>query len=276
MPLPVSMPSSDKVFAGSVPRLYQSHMVPLLFEPYAVDMARRVAGQAVGRVLEIAAGTGVLTRHLARALPATVSLVATDLNPPMLDLAREMGTARPVQWQPADALDLPFEDACFDLVVCQFGAMFFPDKARAYAQARRVLRPGGRLLFSVWDRIEANHLTQVVQQALAQRYPDDPPVFMARTPHGYADLATISQDLALGGFEGPATTHTLAQRSSAADAQQAAVALCQGSPLRGEIEAREPGGLAAATDQVEAAIRQQFGQGPVDAQMQAHIVQVQA
>lgn len=273
--MPLLMPTSDKVFAGSVPQLYQSHMVPLIFEPYALDMARRVALRPVHRVLEIAAGTGVLTRQLACVLPAAVTIVATDLNPPMLALARELGTVRPVQWQTADALDLPFANASFDLVVCQFGAMFFPDKAQAYAQARRVLRPGGTLLFSVWDRIEENHLTQVVQEALAQRFALDPPVFMERTPHGYADLDVIRRDLLRAGFDRPAQSHTLTARSRAARARTVAIALCQGTPLRGEIEARDPGGLAEATDLAEAALRLVFGEGPVDAQMRAHILQVQ-
>jgi ubiquinone/menaquinone biosynthesis C-methylase UbiE len=270
------MPASDQVFAGSVPQLYQSHMVPLIFEPYAGDMARRVARLGATRVLELAAGTGVLTRHLAASLPEQVTIVATDLNPPMLALARELGTPRPVQWQVADAMDLPFEDATFDLVVCQFGVMFFPDKARAYAQARRVLRPGGTLLFSVWDRIEENHFTWVAQDTLARRFPQDPPVFMARTPHGYGNLARIAQDLAQAGFGAGLQSHTLATLSRAAHARRVAQALCHGTPLRGEIEAREPDGLNAATDAVEAALRQRFGDGPVEAKVQAHILQIPA
>lgn len=131
---------SDAVFSGSIAELYDTHLVPLIFEPYAAELASRVAALQPSRVLETAAGTGVVTRALARILPSTVALVATDLNQPMLDRAEAVGTQRPVRWQQADAAQLPFDDASFDVVVCQFGVMFFPDKVRAYSEARRVLR----------------------------------------------------------------------------------------------------------------------------------------
>ena len=193
--------SSDKVFAGSVPALYEQFMVPLIFEPYAKDLVTRVAAYPLTRVLEIAAGTGVVTRRLASALGADVAIVATDLNPPMLAKAAAVGTSRPVEWKEADAMQLPFADASFDAVVCQFGAMFFPDKPKAFAEARRVLRSGGVLLFNVWDRIEENEFADVVTRTLASRFPDDPPRFLARTPHGYHDVARIRSDLAGGGFD---------------------------------------------------------------------------
>ena len=155
----------DKVFAGSIPKLYETHLVPLIFEPYAADLARRVAACKPSRILEIAAGTGVVTRALARSLPGGVDIVATDLNPGMLEQAAAVGTSRPVQWQQADAMALPFPDASFDTVACQFGVMFFPDKAKAFAEARRVLKPGGTLLFSVWDRIEENEFADVIGRA---------------------------------------------------------------------------------------------------------------
>jgi SAM-dependent methyltransferase len=147
---------SDKVFGGSIAEVYHSHLVPLLFESYAKDLAHRLASRPFSRVLEVAAGTGVVTRKLASALPAGTAIVASDLNQAMLDVAAAAGTARPVEWRQADAMQLPFPDGGFDAVVCQFGAMFFPDKPRAFAEARRVLRPGGKLVFSVWDRIEEN------------------------------------------------------------------------------------------------------------------------
>ncbi|MGB8856690.1 MAG: class I SAM-dependent methyltransferase, partial [Burkholderiales bacterium] len=152
----MNTPDTDKVFAGSVPKLYEYYMVPLIFEPYALDLAGRLAMRRVARVLEIAAGTGVVTRRLASALPENVAIIATDLNQAMLDLAAQIGTQRPVEWRQADAMQLPFEDAAFDAVVCQFGAMFFPEKSKAYSEARRVLRPDGVFLFNVWDRIEEN------------------------------------------------------------------------------------------------------------------------
>src|SRR4051794_32131638 len=147
---------NDVAFVGSIPEFYDQYMVPLIFEPYAVDLARRAADLHPQRVLEIAAGTGVVTREMATRLPADVPIVATDLNQPMLTHAAAQGTERPVRWQQADAMQLPFTDQSFDLVVCQFGVMFFPDKAQAFAEARRVLQPGGHFIFSVWDRIDQN------------------------------------------------------------------------------------------------------------------------
>ena len=193
------MVATDKVFAGSIPEIYDRLMVPLIFEPYAADLAERVAAVQPKEVLETAAGTGVVTRALASRLPADVRIVATDLNPPMLDqAARRLSDAR-VEWRQADALALPFEDQSFGAVVCQFGAMFFPDKTQGYREAHRVLKPGGRFFFNVWDRIEANEFADVVTQTLAEMFPDDPPRFMARTPHGYHDEAQIRTELQAAG-----------------------------------------------------------------------------
>lgn len=267
-------PKSDTSFAGSIPELYDTLLVPLIFEPYADDLARRVAALAPVRVLETAAGTGVVTRAMARALPASVELVATDLNPPMLARAAAVGTERPVRWQPADAMQLPFDDASFDVVVCQFGAMFFPDKPHAFAEARRVLKRGGVLLFNVWDRIEENELADTVTTALARLFSADPPRFMARTPHGYSDTAAIARDLAGAGFDAPPRFETVAARSRAASAHAAAFAYCQGTPLRNEIEARSGAGLVQATAVCAEAIAERFGAGPVDAKIQAHVVAV--
>jgi len=265
----------DKVFAGSIPRLYEDYFVPLIFAPYATDLAGRVASRTPARVLELAAGTGVVTRALAAQLPAATEIVATDLNPGMLETAQQVGTSRPVQWQQADAMQLPFADGEFDVVVCQFGVMFFPDKAHAFGEARRVLRPGGAFVFNAWDRIEDNEFADVVTSALATMFPADPPRFMARTPHGYHDRATIERDLRAGGFDKPARIETVAARSRAATARHPAIAYCQGSPLRSEIEARDAARLGEATDLATAAIERRFGAGPVDARIQAHVVVVE-
>jgi len=271
----VTNPASDKVFTGAVPKLYETHLVPLIFAPYAADLARRVAARSPARVLEIAAGTGVVTRALAQALPPGSALVATDLNAAMLDEARSVGASRPVEWRVADAMTLPFDDASFDAVVCQFGAMFFPDKPRAFAEARRVLVPGGSFFFNVWDRIEENDFAHTVTAALAARYPADPPRFLARTPHGYSDRATIERDLAAGGFDKPAAIATVAARSPAASARIPAIAYCQGTPLRGEIEARDAAGLAEATDAAAAALAARYGAGAIDGRIRAHVVAVE-
>lgn len=267
---------TDKVFTGSIAQLYETHLVPLLFEPYAADLVNRLATRKMSRVLEIAAGTGVVTRALATALPEHTVIVATDLNEAMLDQARRVGTSRPVQWRQADAMQLPFADGQFDTVVCQFGAMFFPDKAKAFAQVRRVLRPGGVFIFNVWDRIEENQFADVVTTSLASQFPDDPPRFLARTPHGYSDAATIERDLAEAGFTAPSLIATVAARSRATSARFPAMAYCQGSPLRSEIVARDASRLDEATDMAAEAIASRFGRGDVDGKIQAHVFVMEA
>jgi ubiquinone/menaquinone biosynthesis C-methylase UbiE len=265
----------DKVFAGSIPRIYEDFLVPLIFRYYAEDLARRLATRPLVRVLEMAAGTGVLTRHLAEMLPHEVSIVATDLNSPMLDLAAAIGTCRPVEWREADAMQLPFGEQEFDAVVCQFGVMFFPGKVQAFSEARRVLRAGGVLLFNVWDRIEENEFADTVTTALEALFPADPPRFMARTPHGYHDTALIEQDLRGAGFTSTPRIETVAARSTAAAPRIPALAYCQGTPLRNEIEARDKSRLGEATDLVAAAIARRFGHTAVDSKIQAHIVTIE-
>ena len=264
---------TDKVFAGSIPKLYDTYLVPLIFRPYAKDLARRTAARPVARVLEIAAGTGVVTRALDEMLPAGAAIVATDLNQGMLDQAAAVGTKRAVQWRQADAMQLPFGDAEFDSVVCQFGVMFFPDKGKAFAETRRVLKPGGTFLFNAWDRIEDNEFADTILHALATVFPQDPPRFMARTPHGYHDRATIERDLAQGGFASP-SIDTVTERSRAESARIPAIAYCQGTPWRGEIEARGANRLEEATDVSAEAIARKFGRGAVEGKIQAHVVTV--
>lgn len=267
--------AADKVFGDSVARLYESHLVPMLFEPYAEDLARRVASVAPAELLELAAGTGAVTRRLAATLPEGVPIVATDLNPPMLDQGIALGTSRPVEWRQADAMELPFEDGSFDAVVCQFGVMFFPDKPKAFAEAKRVLRPGGTLLFSVWDRIEENPLPGTVLEALAELFPVDSPRFMARTPHGYHDLEVLRRDLAGGGFGAPPRIDKVTLTSRAESPRIAAVAFCQGTPVRNEIETLDPTKLEEATGHVERVLARRYGSGAIETPMQAFVVVVE-
>lgn len=265
----------DRVFADSIPKLYETHLVPLIFEPYAADLKKRVASMNVSRILEVAAGTGVVTRALATVANEGVSIVATDLNQAMLDVAAAAGTARPVQWQQADAMALPFPDGEFDAVVCQFGAMFFPDKATAFSEARRVLKSGGVFIFNVWDRISENEFADTITTALEAVFPKDPPRFLARTPHGYHDRLAVERDLVTGGFSKSPRIVTVAARSWAKSAVVPAIAYCQGTPLRNEIEARDASRLAEATDVAAAAIAQRFGPHSVDGKIQAHVVTVE-
>lgn len=266
------MLETDKVFAGSIPENYDRYMVPLIFEPFARDLARRAASLMPIDVLEIAAGTGVVTRELAPKLPPAAHYVVTDLNQPMLDFAATRQTPdNRIHWRQADAQVLPFENASFDLVFCQFGAMFFTDRLAAYREARRVLKPGGHYLFNVWDRIEENHFADDVTNALARLFPDDPPRFMARTPHGYHDTALIGSELESAGFS-HLVIETIAAQSRASSPRIPAVAYCHGTVLRTEIETRAPGKLDAATDCAASAIEARHGSGEVAAKIQAHVI----
>ena len=266
------MAETDKLFAGSIPELYDRYLVPLIFDAYALDLAGRLAKTGAQRVLETAAGTGVVTRAIAARLPAQARIVATDLNQPMLDhaKARQSHDER-IEWKQADALALPFEDQNFDAVVCQFGAMFFPDKVQAYKEARRVLKPGGCFLFTVWDRISENEFADVVTQALAAIFPNDPPRFLARTPHGYHDVERIRAELNAAGFA-DISVDAVEHRSKAASPNDPAIAYCQGTPLRNEIEARDASRLQEATKLAAEAVARRFGTGAVDGRIRAFVI----
>jgi len=266
------MAENDRVFAGSIPKFYDTLMVPLIFQDYADDMAALVAGFSPGAVLETAAGSGAVTRALAPKLGANARYVVTDLNQPMLDhAASRQGDDPRIEWRQADALDLPFEDASFDVVCCQFGAMFFPDRAAGYAEARRVLKPGGRFVFSVWDRIEENAFADDITKAVGALFPHDPPLFLVRTPHGYHDVALIREDLRRAGFAN-VQIETREKLSRGPSARDVAIAYCQGTLLRNEIEARDASLLQLATDRATEAMEKRHGNGPVAGKIQAHVI----
>ncbi|MBI5615953.1 MAG: methyltransferase domain-containing protein [Gammaproteobacteria bacterium] len=266
------MSDTDQAFAGSIPKLYDTLLVPLIFEAYAADFADLVAASKPRAVLETAAGSGVVTRMLAPRLGAEACYVVTDLNQPMLDYAASrQGADERIAWRQADALHLPFPDATFDVVCCQFGAMFFPDRAAGHAEARRVLKPGGRFVLSVWDRIEENVFADLVTDAVATVFPHDPPRFLARTPHGYHDLALIREDLRRAGFTDVAI-ETCAKSGRPTPAREVAMAYCQGTPLRNEIEARDAKLLEFATERAAEAIANHHGAELVCGKMQAHVI----
>ena len=268
----MSLTQGDSVFRDDIATIYESHLVPLIFQPYAADLVERLASRPLTHVLEIAAGTGVVTRVLAAELPESVAIVATDLNQAMLDEAAAKGTSRPVEWRQADAMNLPFADASFDAVVCQFGVMFFPDKAKAFAEVRRVLTSDGVFMFNVWDRIEENEFPDEVTKALAKLYPEDPPRFMIRTPHGYHDVAKIVRDLTDGGFMEAPSIETIAVQSKAASARDVTIAFCLGTPLRGEVVSRTSGRLDDVIAAVSRDLAARFGSGAVEGKIQAHVV----
>ena len=248
-------------FTKSMFEVYDDLLVPLFFQAYAEDVVPQLAGMRTGSILEVAAGTGVVTRLLAATLPAEVAITATDLVPGMVEWAERVGTARAVTWAQANAMSLPCEGESFDVVVCQFGAMFFVPRADAFAEVRRVLRPGGRFLFSVWDRLEANELPSAVCDIVKGFFPDDPPGFLERTPYGYNDPEMIADDLRAGGFEAPAVIEVVEHASTAARPDAVATALCAGTPMRDEIERMAPGRLGEMIEKTAAELAERYGPG---------------
>jgi ubiquinone/menaquinone biosynthesis C-methylase UbiE len=266
------MSNVDKLFSGSIPENYDRYLVPLIFEDFAEDLAKRVSSLSPKAVLETAAGSGVVTRALSAKLVPDAQYTVTDLNQPMLDFAAtRLPNDKRIMWRQADAQALPFADGTFDVVCCQFGVMFFPDRELAYREAKRVLRPRGCFLFNVWDRIEENVFADDVTNALAEVFPNDPPRFLARTPHGHGDTTVIVSELKKAGFSNIAV-ETRAMQSRAPSPRHPAIAYCQGTPLRNEIEARDAEKLQAATDYAASAIAKRHGHGEVAAKIQAHII----
>jgi SAM-dependent methyltransferase len=259
-------------FAGAVPEIYDTLLVPLIFRVYAEDIAHRTASRRPGRVLETAAGTGVVTRALAPRLTPEARYVVTDLNPPMLDRARAQLSDDPrITWQTADATALPFADTSFEAVLCQFGVMFFPDRVRGLAEARRVLAPGGVFLFNTWDRIEENDFPAVVTEGLRDAFGDDAPDFIRRLPHGYHDKDAIAADLRAAGFDG-FEIDELSAESEGESAEAVATAFCKGTPLRLLLENTPSLDLDRATDAARDALVRRFGTGRIKGRLRAFVV----
>ncbi len=257
-------------FVGSVPELYDRYMGPMLFEPYAREMAGRFAGFE-GDILETAAGTGRVTRALAELTGPGAKITATDYSEQMLAQAMKVVSSPKIVWKQADATALPFEDASFDAVACQFGAMFFPDKAAGYSEARRVLREGGRYVFSVWDDIEANDLTIITVEATDALFPDNPSDFMRRGPFGYHDEEVIRAGLKAGGFT-KVEVERVVLTTPAPSARHAAQAIVKSSPMALEVETLHPGRLDEAVEAATQALLVRFGEGPLNARGRALVV----
>ena len=262
------MTSTDTAFSGSIPAIYDRYLADLLFNDFARDIARRTAALAPRDILETAAGTGLATAAILDLLP-DASLTATDLNQAMIDVAEQRIASGNVRFSAADAQSLPFADDSFDAVVMQFGMMFLPDRAAGYREARRVLRPGGHFVFNVWDRIDKNPVGQAVHDAVAALFPDDPPSFFTRVPWGYHDKQRLEADVRAAGFS-DIRIDTVAATGRAESPADAAIGLCQGTPLRPEIEAR--GDLEQVTDAAAQALTRRFGAGPISEPLSAHVV----
>jgi ubiquinone/menaquinone biosynthesis C-methylase UbiE len=266
------MKNEHAQFSGSIPAAYDRYLGPLLFQPYAEDMAARLRVSDTGSVLELACGTGILTRVLRSRLPATVKLTATDLNEPMFsNAASKFGQDEAVQWAQADAGSLPFGEGIFDAVMCQFGIMFVPDKALAAREARRVLKPGGLFLFNVWDALEQNELCEIAHQTITSYFEKDPPTFY-QTPFGYHDQEEIKRTLEGAGFQ-EVRTEVVPKVGQASRAGDVATGLVQGNPVSVAIAERDASLLPVITNAVAEAITRRFGETDLRVPMRAIVVQ---
>ena len=264
------MSNSHTSFVGSIPETYHAHLGPLLFEPFARDLVGRLKPSS-REILELACGTGIVTRHLHERFGGAATIAATDLNEGMLNQARlNLGPVHGITWQTADATALPFPDRTFDTVVCQFGVMFFPDKPRAMREAFRVLKPGGQWLFNVWDSLAVNPVTRVVHETVASHFETNPPNFYALVPFGFHDVATIRSLIDAAGFQ-DVVIDTVELESSGPSAEHVAKGLVCGSPLLLGIKERG-GDPEAITTAVAERLESTFGSRRVQATMQAHVV----
>lgn len=255
-------------FVGSVPENYDRYLGPLLFEPYALDIVRRLQVSEGGSVLEIACGTGIVTRHLRNGLPKNARLVATDLNEAMLGYAvAKFQPDEAVEFKQADATNLPFGNACFNAVVCQFGLMFFPDKQAAMREIHRVLIDGGMFVFNVWDSIEQNELPRISRDTISSFFDHDPPTFY-ETPFGLHDQETIQKLLDEAGFK-DAQISVVASLGVSPSAMHAARGLVEGNPVIADINERARASASEVVDAVAAAIRSRCGDNPVRSKLQA-------
>jgi ubiquinone/menaquinone biosynthesis C-methylase UbiE len=265
------MSDQNAAFAGSIPAAYDRYLGPILFQPYAEDMAARLKVDGHGSVLELACGTGILTRVLRDRLPATTRLVATDLNEPMFrTAAQKFQQGEAVEWQQTDASSLPFDKELFDAVVCQFGLMFVPDKALCAREVHRVLKPGGVFLFNVWDSMEHNDLCRIAHETISSFFDKDPPAFY-QVPFGYHDHVEIKHVLEAAGFR-DVRLDVVAKRGGASRPEDAAQGLVHGNPVAIAITERDPSLLPVITNAVAGALKKQFGEN-VRAPMQAVLVE---
>jgi SAM-dependent methyltransferase len=259
--------TADTSWLESMPEVYDRCLGLATFAPFAADIALRATEVPHARVLELAAGTGIVTAGLVEALP-DADITATDLNEAMVRYAAEHvpGAA----WQVADAQDLEYADDAFDLVVCQFGVMFLPDRIGAYRGIRRVLAPGGSFLFNAWDTLDTHEAETAVIDAMAELFPDDPPDFLRRVPHGYADPTRIRADVQAAGLK-VAELERVELTGRAPSASVLAEGYCLGTPLRFELQDRGAD-LAELVPRVASALTRRLGKGMVESRMAAYVV----
>ncbi|MBT3240914.1 MAG: methyltransferase domain-containing protein [Chloroflexi bacterium] len=262
------MDKSSIAFTGTIPEYYDKYFVPIIFEEYAENLAGRVSIPDGGNVLEIAAGTGVATKHLRDKLSPNVQLVITDINPSMLEKAKsKFSDDENMIFQKEDASNLSFADNSFDTIISQFSMMFFPDKLSSLIEAKRVLKLGGKYIFNIWDSFEHNHVAETIHETVLRLSPNNPIKFFD-VPYSYYQIDEIKRILYEAGF-GDITISVLPRVSKAPDAKTVAKAFIEGSPVSLQIIDYEGLELADAVNKVERAISKKYGTGEIEGKMQA-------
>lgn len=265
-----AMSANNTAFVGSIPENYDRYLGPVLFDPYAADLVARLNLPPNATVLELACGTGIVTRRLRDRLGSEARLIATDLNEAMLRYAaRKFKPDDAIEWKQADATDLPFAGQSFDAVVCQFGLMFVPDKEKALSEAYRVLKPGGTFLFNVWDAIEYNELAYIAHTIIADFFDHNPPDFY-EVPCSFHDTETVKSFLSAAGFS-EMRFYLLRLPAVSPSAEEAARGLVHGNPVINVLRERSESRIPEIEAAVAAAVAAQCGAAPVRAKMQALI-----
>jgi ubiquinone/menaquinone biosynthesis C-methylase UbiE len=262
--------STPVAFSGKIPQNYDEYLGPLFFEPYAIDLAQRIKRLNSKSILEVAAGTGRLTRHLKNDLSHDTTLVATDINPAMVNFGKSHTSELNIQWMEVDAHVLPFENETFDCVVSQFGVMFYSDKVKAFKEAFRVLKKGGTFIFNCWDELKNNPLANQADIALKNFFPVDTPAFYT-IPFSYFDESKIAQDVMAAGFRLPniELVKLTGESNSAADA---AKGLIEGTPTITAIQDRDAAIEPVLLEFLEQNITKLFGTKSLKINMQARVV----
>jgi len=256
-------------FAGSIPANYERYLGPFLFEPYALDLVSRLQDKKYNDILEIACGTGRVTKRLSSSVKHD-TLTATDLNQDMIDIAKGIVADQRIKWQQADALALPFNDNSFDLVVIQFGIMFFPDREKGLKEAYRVLKPGGKLVFSTWDKVETVPAIHEGRKIIESYFEDNPPVFYS-VPFSMYDEKELKAITGNAGFKN-IKTELVKKEGSSPSASDLTKGIVEGNPVYLSIIERIPASLNNIKADVKNKLLEKFGE-PIKCPLQAWVVE---
>ena len=261
------MEKQHALFAGTIPINYEKYLGPFLFEPYALDIISRLKDKKYSNILELACGTGRVTAHLAK-LVSPGTLTATDLNKDMIEVAKQFVTDENIKWQVADAMELPFEKNSFDAVVCQFGIMFFPDKLKGLQEAYRVLKPGGKLIFNTWDKVENVPAIHEGRKTIESFFENDTPGFYA-IPFSMHDKNELESLMKAAGFKNAKAS--LGKKEGISSAPDLAKGMVDGNPIYLAIIEKDPSLVEPIRIKVEEVLAKKFGAKPLKSPLAAWV-----